>query len=146
VAQHEFDETRARRYRTRSSFVKTAILVRLVDPSDTVTIRAPFGPEGMRGEFYIVASEEGSYGASRTEFEDSHIEVEPNRWVKHATVDAYEATEACRVDTHLADGTHEASVEVRPGDWIVRQPAGEVMALDPAAFALRYEAADKPEG
>ena len=139
VHLHRFDDGRAAEYRPRSNFVKTAILVRLADPDAVVTIRAPFGPEVMRGEFYAVASEDGSYGAARTEFEGSHIEVEPHRWVKRSTMLAYRTAESCRVETWLSDGTHEATVDAKPGDWIVRHPGGEVTVVKPHTFAARYE-------
>lgn len=31
-------------------------------------------------------------------------------------------------------------MEVRPGDWVVRGPSGELMSVTAVEFALRYEA------
>lgn len=126
-------------YRPRTTFTKTAILVPVADPETMLTIRAPFGTEIMKGEFYIVASPSGSYGAAKKEFEADHIEVAPSQWQKQVSVMAYQATERCRVETRLADGTEEASVIADPGDWIVRHPAGEVTVALPDDFAERYE-------
>lgn len=142
VPIHEFDELRAMPFRSRSDFVKTAILLHLADPDAVVEVKAPFGREVMKGDFYLVSSAEGSYGAAKKEFEAGHVEVAPDRWVKRSLVMAYRATEICRVDTILADGTHEVTVEAQTGDWIVRQALGEVMVVKPNAFADRYEPAD----
>jgi hypothetical protein len=142
VPVHEFDPSRASEYRARSDFAKTAILVPLADSGAEVTLRAPFGREVMCGDFYIVASPDGAYGAAQAEFEAAHVEVAPNRWVKRTSVDAYRTEERCLIETHLADGTHEASVVADEGDWIVRQSSGEVMAVKHHAFRERYEASD----
>jgi hypothetical protein len=139
VPLHEFDEARAAEYRARSDFTKTAILLRLADPEALVTIQAPFGPEVMKGEFYVVASPDGSYGAARSEFEAYHEEVEPWRWMKTASVEAYPVGERCRIETVLADGTHETSVVAEPGQWIVRHRGGEVTVVKADTFAERYE-------
>lgn len=142
VPVHEFEPERANEFQPRQDVVKTAILVRLANPDDTVTLKAPFGDEVMKGEFYVVASEEGSYGAARAEFEAAHTEVAPNRWVKRSSVHAYQAEEQCLIETRLDDGTHETSVVAEPGDWIVRQATGEVMAVKPKAFEERYESTE----
>ncbi len=136
---HRFDEARASEYMPRRDLVKTAILLRQADPDALVTIQAPFGPEVMKGDFYVVASPDGAYGAARVEFEASHIEIGPQRWIKQSRVLAYQTTEACLVETLLADGTLEGTVEAHPRDWIVRQAAGEVMVIEPERFAERYE-------
>lgn len=136
---HQFDEDRASEYMPRRDLIKTAILLRQADPDALVTIQAPFGPEVMKGDFYVVASPDGAYGAARAEFEASHIEIAPQRWIKQARVLAYQATEACLVETLLADGTLEGTVAARSGDWIVRQATGEVMVIEPERFAERYE-------
>lgn len=137
LPRHVFDPGSAVRYRPNPSFVKTAILVEPGDPDATIVVRARFGPQTLRGAFYVVADGTGSYGASRAEFEATHEVVGPNRWVKSEGVLAYPATESCRVETHIG-GTLEASVAARPGDWIVRQSTGEVMAMTSDEFAARY--------
>jgi hypothetical protein len=136
-----FDETRAAEYRPRGGFVKTAILLQLADDEAEVTVQTPFGLQTAKGAFYVVAEEGSSYCAARAEFEATHDELSPNQWVKRAVVRAYVADEHCRIETWLADGTHEASVDAGPGDWIVRQLTGEVMVVGDDEFIERYEPA-----
>lgn len=138
---HEFDGDRASRFTPRPSFVKTAVLVVVVDPEAVTRIRTPFGEQSMRGSFYVVAEGNGSYGAARAEFEASHVEVEPGRWIKSEPVVAYQVDEASAVVTELASG-RESVVEARPGDWVVRQNSGEAMTIRPDEFNERYEPAD----
>jgi hypothetical protein len=141
---HTFDERRARRYRPNPAMTKTAILVELADPTATVEIRASFGEtQRMSGSFYVVAEGDRSYGSGREEFERAHTRVGPNQYVREADVLAYRASEACRVETVLSDDTRESTVVARPGDWIVRQPRGEVLVIASDAdvgFAERYDA------
>ena len=138
----EFDPDRARRFRPREGFVKTAILL-IPASSAPVAIRAPFGEQQMHGPFYVVADEDGSYGATQAEFEESHRQVGPQQWLKVEPVLAYQADERCTVVTRVG-GEEESSVVAEPGDWVVRQSAGEVMALTPPAFEARYD--PDPEG
>lgn len=63
--------------------------------------------------------------------------------MKHAAVSAYQVDERCLVETHLADGTHEASVIAEPGDWIVRHLNGEVTVAKPHTFEQRYEVSNE---
>jgi hypothetical protein len=129
---------KAARYRPKDEFVKTAILLTLAGDGGEVPVAASFGVQRMHGDFYVVASGEGSYAASRAEFEQTHERVGDNRWVKRATVEAYPAPHRCEVETCLADGTVEVIVTAEPGDWIVRQATGEVMVVKPPAFDARY--------
>lgn len=141
--RHEFDIARASDFLARP-IEKTAILVRI--PNDeTVVLEAPFGTQVLRGPFYAVAEGAGSYGASKDAFESTHRRVGPARWVRSASVSAYQVDENCTVETFV-DDLHESSVEARPGDWIVRQPTGEVMVITPTAFAERYRPADADVG
>jgi hypothetical protein len=134
---HVFDDERARTYPPNPDFTKTAILVDLADESAITTINTRFGIQRMRGPFYVVAENTHSYGASRAEFEQSHIAVAPNRWMRSEPVLAYPADRRCTVETFV-DGGREASTVAEPGDWIVRQPSGEVMVVAPTSFAERY--------
>jgi hypothetical protein len=142
---HTFEERRARRYRPNPELAKTAILVELADPTASVEILASFGEfQTLSGSFYVVAEGDGSYGSSREEFERAHTKVGPNQYVRAADVLAYRATEPCRVETVLSDATRETMVVARPGDWIVRQPRGEVLVIAEDAevgFAQRYDVA-----
>jgi hypothetical protein len=134
---HEFDDARATDYVPAPGFVKTAILVDVADDRARTVIRTTFGQQTMSGAFYIVADDGASYGAARSEFEASHERTEPNRWRKTERVRAYQVGEQCTVETWIADGL-ESTVEARPGDWIVRQVTGELMALTPDVFHARY--------
>jgi hypothetical protein len=135
---HRFDDTRARRYRPRDDFAKTAVLLSTADPLAETVIDTPFGRQRFIGSFYVVADgDETSYGAARREFEAAHRAVGPNRWVKRSPVLAYRTAEACLVETVIGDHV-EGSVHARPGDWIVRQHTGEMMVMDDDAFVERY--------
>lgn len=134
---HRFDEARARRYRPRDDFAKTAVLLSTADPLAETVIETPFGRQRFIGSFYVVAADGASYGAARREFEATHRAVGPNRWVKRSPVLAYRTAEACLVETVIGDHV-EGQVNARPGDWIVRQHTGEVMVMDDDAFAERY--------
>jgi hypothetical protein len=138
--EHVFDETAARRFEPRGDHEKTAVLVDIADDDALTVIRAPFGEQTMRGPFYAVADGEGSYGASRKEFERNHERTSSTTWRKSTPVLAYRAEEACCVHTHVGD-VHETTVIARPGDWIVRQDSGEVMVVTPDAFEDRYRPA-----
>ena len=144
-APHVFDDARARTYLPNPGFTKTAILVDVTDESATTTLNTRFGVQRMRGPFYVVAEDAHSYGASRAEFEQSHVAVAPNRWMRSEPVLAYPADRRCTVETLVGAG-QEASTVAEPGDWIVRQPSGEVMVVVPASFAERYLVDDAGRG
>ncbi len=131
-----FDAARAHRFRSRETFVKTAILL-LPSGTGPVTIRAPFGEQQMRGPFYVVGGDDGSYGAAQAEFEQAHRQVGAHQWLRSEPVLAYQADRRCTVVTTI-DEQPESTVVADPGDWIVQQPTGEVMAIKPAAFVARY--------
>ena len=133
--EHLFDRDAAERFRPIADFVKTAIMVEPVEP--VTVLRTPFGEQTMRGDFYLVADGDGSYGAARAEFEAMHESVGPQQWVKRAEVLAYRATEPSTVVTTI-DGEVEGRVVARPGDWIVQQIGGEVMVVESDEFAARY--------
>ncbi len=57
IPLHQFDDSRAAKFRSRRDFTKTAILVRLTDPDATVTIQALDGPEVMKGPPAVIDSE-----------------------------------------------------------------------------------------
>ena len=136
---HRFDDARAQRFLPRDGVEKIAVLVRTTDPDAQTEIDTRFGRQRLRGEFYVVADGDASYGAARREFEATHRSVGPNRWVKSAPVYAYRADEPHLVETVIDDHV-EGSVRARPGDWIVRQHTGEVMVIDDDAFSARYVA------
>lgn len=132
-----FDEARADRFRPRPSFAKTALLVEVAEPDDVTTIEAPFGRQTFRGPFYVVADGDRTYGAARDEFEASHRRLDDGRWEKTASVLAYRTGDRCTVETRVGEQL-EATTTAEPGDWIVRQPGGEVMVVRPDEFEARY--------
>lgn len=139
IPEHRFDPAAAARFRPKSDFVKTAILI---DPVAPVTaLRATFGEQMLRGSFYVVADGDGSYGVAREEFEETHESVGANRWVKRTMVLAYRSTEAATVVTRI-DGEVESSVVAQQDDWIVQQVGGEVMVVEPDEFTARYDPID----
>lgn len=139
--RHRFRADLAESYVPDPDFAKIAVLVTPTDPTHVIELRAPFGPQRMRGAFYAVAEGEGSYGAAREEFEAHHQRVGPSRWIKRGRVEAYRALSRCIVHTVLSNGMDETTVEADQGDWIVRQPDGELTVLDAASFAERYRPA-----
>lgn len=134
---HEFDDDRAAPYQPDRSFVKTAIALEPVPPDATTVIRTSFGEQTFRGRFYLVAEGDESYGAAPAEFERAHRMTAPNQWVKIEPVRAYQATEACLIETFIGS-LSETKVIAQPGDWIVKQPTGEVMVVEATAFDSRY--------
>jgi hypothetical protein len=140
-----FDVGRARTFRPKPEFVKTAVLVDPTDPDAITELSTPFGMQRLQGSFYVVAEGEQSYGAAQREFETSHVWVGPNRWAKSEPVSAYRTDDACTIITTITNATDtstpdhiEATVEAEPGDWIVQQITGEVMVVRPEEFAARY--------
>lgn len=135
--RHQFDETRAGSFVPRDGFEKAAVLVEPTDPGSQTLIRTRFGEQRFTGAFYIVAEGDGSYGAARHEFEQTHKVVGANRWAKTAPVLAYRTDVSCVVDT-VVDGQLEVTATAQPGDWIVRQSTGEVMVVRGDEFDKRY--------
>lgn len=133
-----FDTGRATWFRPNPDMVKIAVLVDVIDPTATTVINAPFGVQRLKGPFYAVVEDDQTYGAAQHEFEAVHASVGPNRWIKTESVQAYRAEAACTIRTLI--GEHEESrVDAAPGDWIVRQPTGEVNVLTAAAFTKRFD-------
>lgn len=62
-----------------------------------------FGEQRLSGAFYAVTEGDGSYGAARHEFEQTHTEGGAYRWVKSSPVLAYRADVSCVVDTVVRD-------------------------------------------
>lgn len=114
-------------------------------------IRAEWGEvQQFLGDYYVVIKDgKVIYGSAQLQWELMHVQIAPGRWVKVGIPTAYQATESCRVTTMilLEDGAlRETSVELQSGDWIVRQPGGEVQhikaAKKPQIYFTAEEAAD----
>lgn len=141
----EFDRDAAQSYKPNPDFGKIAVLVDVADADAVTVIRATFGEQRMRGPFYAVADGDGSYGAAREQFERTHRSTGPSCWVKTEPVLAYQAQQRATVETHIGDH-REASVVADSGDWVVMQHGGELMVIEPDAFAERYVPADGTTG
>lgn len=59
---------------------------------------------------------------------------------KQALVRARRVKDDERVETTLADGTHETSNIAHEGDWVVTNPAGEEYVVPAGEFDARYDA------
>lgn len=89
------------------------------------------------GNYYgIIGLKDGKaaiiYGSARDQWEAMHTLIVPGYWVKTAVPTAYQATEPCRIVTLIPadDGNiREANFVLAPGDWVVRQPGGEVQHI-----------------
>ncbi len=88
------------------------------------------------------------YGSAKIQWENMHSSVQPGYWVKTAVPTAYRATEPCRIVTLIPqeDGSiSEANFVLEPGDWIVRQPGGEVQHVKSAKFSGIYFSAEEAD-
>ncbi|HSH18110.1 MAG TPA: hypothetical protein VK978_01880 [Candidatus Saccharimonadales bacterium] len=110
-------------------------------------IKAEWGDlQVFYGDYYAIIGDEDDrkvviYGSAKEQWENMHTPVAPGFWVKTAVPTAYQATEPCRIVTLIpsADGNiREANFVLAPGDWVVRQPGGEVQHIKQAKFAGIY--------
>lgn len=96
------------------------------------------GVQVFYGDYYgIVVDGVVVYGSAKDQWEAMHTQVKPELWVKTAVPTAYQATEACRIVTLVPtdDGNvREADYTLELGDWIVRQPGGEVQHIKLAKY------------
>lgn len=128
--------------------VKNAAIVTIPITSDGSELPVFIKPEwgGVQvfyGSFYLIINSEGGpgYGSARKEWEDMHFEVRPNYWVKTGVPTAYQATAPCSITTHIPSddgGVREAIYVLEVGDWIVRQPAGEVQHVKARQYGRIY--------
>lgn len=130
----KFNERLARRYRSKADGpIKTAVLV-----EEPATYETSWGVQEMHGPHYrINLGDEAPYGSEKSRFEAEHVEVDGG-YRKSAVIDAYQVTETTPVTTYL-DGKIETENVAEPGDWIVRQPQGEVMVVSTEKFGRLYE-------
>lgn len=81
------------------------------------------------------------YGCERGVFETTYERVADSVYRKIAFIDAHRAPAAGTLTTRL-NGKDEVITEVREGQWLVRNPKGEVYAVSSdAEFDLSYELA-----
>lgn len=146
IPEVRFDESQARRIFPRP-VLKTAVLVPIPLTEDGSTIPTFIEPEwgGIQvfyGSFYgIVIEGKIAYGSAKEQWEHMHTQVRSEHWVKTAIPAAYRADRPCRIVTLIPsdDGSiREANFILQHGDWIVRQPGGEVQHIKAAKFAGIY--------
>lgn len=135
----QFDHAKAIRIFPRPN-LKHAVLVPIPQAAsgdDLPTfIEAEWGqPQVFYGSYYaIIKGDRVIYGSARVQWEAMHSAVGtmPGFWVKTAIPIAYQATEVCRVVTLIpteGGSVREANFILKPGDWVVRQPGGEVQHI-----------------
>lgn len=133
----QFDESTAVRIFPRPE-LKEAIFVSIPKLEGGVELANYIVPEwgGVQqflGDYYaIVKDGKVVYGSAKEQWEAMHVQMTPGRWIKTAIPTAYQATESCRVVTLILNedsSVRETSTELAPGDWIVRQPGGEVQHI-----------------
>ncbi|RYH28866.1 MAG: hypothetical protein EON54_22985, partial [Alcaligenaceae bacterium] len=131
-----FDEAQAVRIFPRPE-LKSAVYVPIAKLGElelnTYLLAEWGGPQQMLGDFYaIIRDGRVAYGSARLQWEAMHYQISADSWVKVGIPRAYQATEHCRITTLiLQDGSSitETNYVLQPGDWIVRQPGGEVQHI-----------------
>lgn len=108
------------------------------------------GVQQFLGDYYAIVNDgKVVYGSAKEQWELMHAEIAPGRWVKVGIPTAYQAIERCRVVTLILmeDGAlRETATELNPGDWIVRQPGGEVQHIKEEKMPRIYFTADEAVG
>jgi len=142
-----FDDARAGTYRKRAE-------VMAFRSGDAVTYHKSWGEQVTRpGSWVIVPlDEEGRpledvYGCDAQAFEDTYAPSpsgEPHRWVKTATVLAYQPGHAFSVRTVLTDddGGEHLETDLCTGGathWVVQNPGGELYTVADEVFVASYE-------
>lgn len=133
----KFDESRAVRIFPRPE-LKQAVFVPIPKLEGGVELANYIVPEwgGVQqflGDYYAVIKDgKVIYGSAQEQWEVMHVEMIPGLWVKTAIPTAYQATEPCEVITLILNednSVRETSTLLETGDWIVRQPGGEVQHI-----------------
>jgi hypothetical protein len=137
VPEVKFDPERAHRIFPRP-IAKHAVLIQIPQAKGGDTLPTFIRPDwgGVQifyGSYYGVIARGGVvYGSAKLQWEAMHALIKPGYWVKTTIPTAYRATEPCRIVTLIPteDGTvREANYVLAAGDWIVRQPGGEVQHI-----------------
>lgn len=146
VPEVQFDAEQAERIFPRP-VLKQAVLIPIPNAEGGDELPSYIRPEwgGLQvffGDYYgIVHNGEVVYGSAKDQWELMHTQVEPDFWVKTAVPTAYQATEPCRIVTLIPSefgGFREANYVLKTGDWVVRQPGGEVQHVKAEKFGDIY--------
>ncbi len=151
-----FDEGQARTIFPKPA-PKQAVLITIPlteDGQELPTIIKPLagGLQVFYGSFYGLLNSDGDVrrGSARAQWENMHVKVGPGYWVKVTLPKAYQADQACRIVTLIpsaqgGDVVREHSDIVHPGDWIVRQPGGELQYIRAAKYSDFYHTQEEAE-
>lgn len=153
VPEVHFDQAMAFPIYPRPS-VKHAVLVIMPLTEDGAELPSFIRPQWgsvqvFYGSYYaIVDSDKGvvAYGSAREQWEAMHSPIRPGYWVKTAVPYAYQATGPCRIVTLIPNAqgdVREADYVLDTGDWIVRQPGGEVQHIKLAEYERLYFSAEE---
>jgi hypothetical protein len=128
--------------------VKHAILIQV--PKGVQGFQIPssldssWGGQVFVGDFYAIipfGEEVTRYGSAKLEWEGMHVRLRPRYWVKTGVPTGYQVDRACRVKTRIpTHGTsvEETTAEMRKGDWVLVQPAGEIQHVQHEKFPGIY--------
>jgi len=150
IPEVRFDESMATPIFPRPE-LKHAALVLMPVLAETGSVPTFIRPEwgGIQvfyGDYYAVIKDGVvAYGSAKVQWEAMHVQPTPGYWVKTAVPTAYQATQVCRIVTLIPDeqGTiREASHVLKKGDWIVRQPGGEVQHIKAEKYPQLYYGAE----
>ena len=151
IPEIQFDEKKAMAIFPRPE-LKQAALVPMPHLDTEGTLPTFIRPEwgGVQiffGDYYaVIKNGIVIYGSAKEQWEAMHSVISPGYWVKTAIPTAYVATIPCRIVTLIPDEhgiVKEANFVLSPGDWIVRQPGGEVQHIKKEKFAKLYFTPDE---
>lgn len=148
IPEVRFDANRGIRIFPRP-IVKYAVLVHIPLTEDGAELPSFIRPEWgtvqiFYGSFYVVVDRDkgvAAYGSAKQQWEAMHSMIRPGYWVKTAVPLAYTATEPCRIVTLITNTqgeVREADYVLDAGDWIVRQPGGEVQHVKASRYPDIY--------
>ena len=143
-----FDEDRAR-FIYPIAEPKLAVLITIPKAEDGQELPTTLQPlagglQVFYGSYYGIVNEEGNVrrGSAKAQWENMHVKVGPGYWVKVTLPRAYQSDQTCRIVTLIpspdGDIVREHNDIVDPGDWIVRQPGGELQYIRAAKFSKFY--------
>jgi len=109
------------------------------------------GLQVFYGDFYGLVDEVGDVrrGSAKDQWEVMHVKVDPLHWVKVLTPQGYVAAEPCKIVTRILGQNGDIIPEhfdvVNPGDWIVKQPGGELQYIRAAKYPKFYFTQEEAE-
>lgn len=129
------DDSTGSAYRTKTgddALRKHVLLIR--EPAD---YKVPWGDQSFDRPHMAVQCDM-PYGIHLDEFESTHIQVGEDLYVKSAKIRALQLTEETEIIT-MVSGEEESRSLVPAGEWIVRNPGGEVYPVPDEEFRSKYD-------